>query len=103
MLQLFVENVTTCILLLIGTTFSIKHIYIILLSTECKHIPLISGSKNRVCDSDLTASSEFPISVFDHRPSLSRLHTKAVDGKSAGSWSAHHNQINQWIQVRKYK
>ena len=48
-----------------------------------------------ISDSQISASSQLDSS---HAAIQARLHFKATAGK-AGSWSAHRNDVNQWLQI----
>ena len=61
---------------------------------------LISGTKYRVSDYQLSASSEYPGGAYNHGAEMSRLHHQEIRGQFAGAWCASHPlNIHQWIQV----
>ena len=60
---------------------------------------LISGTKYRVSDYQLSASSEYPNVGYNHGPEMSRLHHQEIQGQSAGAWCAASLDVLQWIQV----
>ena len=60
---------------------------------------LISGTKYRVSDYQLSASSEYPGGAYNHGAEMSRLHHQEIQGQSAGAWCAASLDVLQWIQV----
>ena len=52
-----------------------------------------------ISNGQISASTEWDP---NHAAIQARLHFKAVPGK-AGSWSAKHNNLDQWLQIDLYR